>query len=262
MQGKGFFARMADLWRGFWGITVSNAEARNAEAVYHNAITQRAQQLNRLKQAVGRLVFLRNRVEQEQQKALEDRRLVEASLERAVHNSEDAKALALIRKKKSLVEEVERCNNEYIRLDTQVENSKEGLRELAKAIGQLKSECTEMLARKANAEARLEINTALQKSRGNFAHLDSGLESVRESIMRLETAADLDDVSTQDENFEESGEVSLAQLRRQSADDDALAELEALRNARPHLLTKGASVQTSTNRVDEFVGSVGSLVNA
>ena len=44
MQRKGFFSRILDLWRGFWGSKLDGAEARQAEAVYHNAIEQRVTQ--------------------------------------------------------------------------------------------------------------------------------------------------------------------------------------------------------------------------
>ena len=40
-ERSGFFARLMDLWRGFWGIKIRDAEARNAEVVYHNAVEQR-----------------------------------------------------------------------------------------------------------------------------------------------------------------------------------------------------------------------------
>lgn len=252
MQNTGFFARLANLWRGFWGQTITGAEARNAGAVYHNAIEQRAEQLNELKEAVGRLVYLRNRVEADSQRTADDLQLVQASLGRAVDNAEDAKALALIRKKKTLTGEVERLAGEYSRLSAQVESSKEGLRELGTAIDHLRREQSEMLARRANAQARMEVNSALQHSRGNFAHLDSALESVRESIVRLESSADLEDVAHRGESFEESGEVSMAHLRRASLDDEALDELARMRAARTRLLperpvSESVTVEASIN---------------
>ena len=63
MERLGFFQRLADLWRGFWGVKVRKAEAKHVEVVYHNAIQKRMAQYDELKAAVTKLVSERNRVD-------------------------------------------------------------------------------------------------------------------------------------------------------------------------------------------------------
>ena len=224
-QRKGFFARLANLWSGFWGTKLSDAEAKNAELVYHNALRERVHQQEKLKDAVGRLVYLRNRIEADLKRLEEDQRLVEEALLRAAHDDDDARALGLIRKKRQLETELTRLGQEHTRLSAQADSAKQGLGEHAKAIKQLKGEREEMLARKQHAIARLQVASALQQSTGDFTASDQALENVREAIVRLEHSADMD-VEPVDTA---PGDVSLATLRREAedrADDQALDELK------------------------------------
>jgi len=245
---KGFFARVADLFRGFFGVRLRDAEARNAEVVYHNAITRRERQADGLKDAVARLVYLRNRVEAELQRRRADLRLVEESLVRAARADDDARALDLLRKKRKLEEEVARLAGEHARLTEQTTRSKEGLAAVRKSVAQLKRERDEMIARQAHAEARLEVAEALQASNGDLASTDQALESVRESILHLEQQADLDP----GEEPGGDGEVSLAQLRREAAeqaDREVLAALKATLNER--LLPEGEAVKVPAPAAEE-----------
>src|SRR5687768_12670270 len=82
MQRKGFFARLADVWRGFWGVRVSQLEVQNAEAVYYQAIRERERHQQELKTAAARLVYLRNRTEAQLQQAKTDHALVTEALRR------------------------------------------------------------------------------------------------------------------------------------------------------------------------------------
>ncbi len=63
MSNRGFFGRLADLWRGFWGIKLRNVESANADAVYLSAIQQRQRHHTELRQAVAKLLYMRNRIE-------------------------------------------------------------------------------------------------------------------------------------------------------------------------------------------------------
>ena len=226
MERKGFFTRLLDLWRGFWGVRLNGAEARNAELVYHNAIQQRAAQHVKLKDAVARLVYLRNRIEADMRQREDDLRLVDKALLRAATADDDDKALGLIRKKRLLDSDIERLRGEHERLLAQAESAKEGLAEVAKAVKHLKAERSEMLARKTHAVARLEVASALQQSNGNFAATDQALENVREAIVRLEHRADIG----VEADFDASGEVSIAALRRAEEDESDEMALTALKH--------------------------------
>jgi phage shock protein A len=226
MERKGFFARVADLWRGFWGVKLSDAEARNAEAVYHNAITNHVGHHDKLKEAIARLVYLRNRMEADHKSHEKDLALVEGALKRALSNNDDDMALALIRKKKHFEAEVERLANELAALTGQTQNAKEGLQEVQLAIRRLKEERGQMLARKAHAVARRDAQEALKRltDQSHLMGSVSALENVRESIIRLEHEVGLDDETPQ-----LPGEVSMAQLRRDAQDTEDRAVLAELK---------------------------------
>lgn len=225
MQKKGFFARLFDLWRGMFGVRIRDAEVRNAEVVYHNAIEERAAQHRTLKDAVGRLVYLRNRLDQQIQRAAGDLAVVEGALQRAAAEGDDARSLALIRKRRALTSELERLRGEHARVQVQADEAKEGLRQLADAIRRLKEERTEMLARKAHAMARIEVAETLRAASGDFTASGQALENVREAIARLEYQADLG----HEADHEGVGDVSLSELRRSAEDEADLAELEELK---------------------------------
>lgn len=223
---KGFFARLVALWRGIWGVKLSDAEARNAEAVYHRSIEERQLQYNKLKDAVGRLVYLRNRLEADLKQREDDLALVETTLTRAAADEKDQQALALIRKRRQLRAEIERLQTEHGRINTQVSGAKESLAEVKASMVRLKEERAEMLARKAHALARLEVAETLADATGDFSSTHQALEAVRESISRLEYRAD---VGFEAESVAELEELSMADLRRQAADSQDQLELEALK---------------------------------
>lgn len=236
MNRKGFFARLADLFRGMFGVKLKNAEARNAEAVYHNAVGEHVRHHDRLKDAITRMVYLRNKVEADLKDKQNDLRLVVKALNKAVRDSDDDRAMALIRTRNKLTAEVERLQSELQRLAVQSEKAKEGLVEVKNAIGRLKVEREEMLARKAHALARRDAQNALNRLT-DVGHLDgalSALDSVRESILQLEQSVEIDDEA----EVEARGEISIAALRREAVEDaerDELARLktEAGRNLLP-----------------------------
>ena len=61
----GFFERIANVWRGWLGLRVSQAEANNPEAVYESAIEERIKKHRELKKAVSGIVYLRNKLQAE-----------------------------------------------------------------------------------------------------------------------------------------------------------------------------------------------------
>ncbi len=238
MQRKGFFARLADLWRGFWGVKLSDAEARNAEAVYHNAIADHVRHHDKLKEAIARLVYLRNRMEADHKERGRDLALVEGALKRALSNNDDDLALALIRKKRHFEAEVERLAAELAAMTTQTEKAKEGLQEVQLAIRRLKEERGEMLARKAHALARRDAQEALRRvtDQSSLMGSVSALENVRESIVRLEH-----EVGMEEEMPQVPGEVSMRDLRREAQDAEDRQTLEELKaELGSHMLVEAA----------------------
>lgn len=223
MKRKGFFARLADLWRGFWGVRLDHAEVHQTEAVYHRAIEERIGHQAKLKDAVSRLVYLRNRTESAIAQKRKDLELTTAALQRAVLADRDQDGVVLLRKQRALETEIERLEGEHARLQTQSETAKQTLAELSAAVTTLKQERAEMLARKAHASARLDAQQVLASVSGaDLTHADAALENVREAIFRLEGQAGLHpDVDDGTKRMAE-----LEQQIRDEADQDTLRAMK------------------------------------
>lgn len=252
MERKGVFNRFVSLWRGMFGVRVERAEARNAEAVYFQAITEREKNYEELRSAAARLVYLRHRTEAERTQAMKDGVVVEEALKRAALGNDDGKALALMRKRRELGEAEGRQTHELERLSAQADAAKESLDKLAQALSDLKRERVEMLARKAHAEAQQRAQLAFDAALRGGDGASQALEGVREAIARMEVEVGLEQ--------RRDGEVSMAQLRREAALD---GDREALASLKTHLLmaheTVGLGAAQQTARLGEKADAVGGM---
>lgn len=257
MQSKrGFFGRLWALWTGFWGSKLKSVEVSNAEAVYHNALQERIRQHDQLKQAVARLVYLRNKIEADSRRKREDLRLVEKALRDAALLDRDEQTLGLLRKQRQLQAEVTRLEAERQRFGEQATKAKHGLQDVVASVSKLKAERIEMLARRSHAMARLQVREALGDAfeAGQIAHLDSALGNVREAIERLEHEAGL---SEESEELAEG--VSMASLRKEATDAaDREALLVLKREVRGRLLPEPErrrviAINATTPKVAEVV---------
>lgn len=205
MSQRTLFTRFVSLVRGSLGTSLRHAEAHNPEAVYDDAILQRTQHYNHLREAVARLTYLRTRLESDLQQQRTDLHLVEQALEKAVLANDDPRALVLIRKKRTVSEDIAQGEEKVQKLTAQADHAKAVLQETADSIQQLKSERSEMLARKVHAEARLQVSEVLRQSGRTSPDVDIALEHAREAILQREHEAvvetTLDHASTEDLSF-------------------------------------------------------------
>ena len=153
----GFFERLANVWKGFLSLWVSDVESRNPEAVYESAIDERVRKHRELKKAVSGIVYLRNKLATELESKEKEMREVMMQLPVAIEDGEDEVALLLIQKKDQLTAEIERLSAELQKVSEQAEEAKSGLIQFQGEIEKLKHEKESMLAKKANAEARVSI---------------------------------------------------------------------------------------------------------
>jgi phage shock protein A len=185
----GFFERLSQVWKGFLGLWISDIEAKNPEAVYEAAIEERIKKHRELKKAVSGIVYLRNKLASELDQKTKQLVEVNLSIPVAVEEGEDEAALVLIEQKNELETAIESLNVELEKISTQAEDSKSGLLEFQGEIEKLKREKMSMLAKKANAEARLKIQETLD---GLSTDADvKALENVRESIEKKTAEADV-----------------------------------------------------------------------
>jgi len=185
----GFFARVTNVWNGFWGLFVSDLESNNAEAVYEAAIEERIKKHRELKKAVSGIVYLRNKLQtelEEKQAALKE---IQAQVPIAIEEGEDEAALVLIQKKDELTVSIVGIQAELDKVSVQAEESKTGLVAFQGEIEKLKREKHEMLAKKANAEVRIQIQETLD---GLSTDADiRALDNVREGIDKLQAEAEV-----------------------------------------------------------------------
>ncbi len=221
-QRKGFFGRLADLWRGIWGVRMTEAEVKNAEAVYHNALNARRRHHDALKEAAGKLLYLRNRAEAELKQHQRDLELVKKALGKAALADEDGRALLLMDKERQLEEAIARCEEQRAQLAGQAEAAKESLAKLASAIDALRTERQQMLARKAHAEARVRARAAYESAVSGGSLEEEALENVREAIARLEDDAGLSPSAHE-------GGISLTALRKEAQEESDRERLLALK---------------------------------
>jgi len=216
------WARFVNLFKGIFGLKVSQLEAANAEAVYEAAIGERVKKHRELKKAVARIIALRNGLQEDVQETEKELTEINAQIPIAVEEGEDEAALVLLQKKDQLQSKLVGHREDLTKVSAQAEESKTGLVAFRGEIENLKQEKVEMLAKKANAEARIKINETLD---GLSTDADiKALESVRESIDSLASEADIEK-----ELNEDSLDAKLAEIKKKTANASAQTQLDELK---------------------------------
>jgi len=218
----GFFSRVTNVWKGILALFVSDYESSNAEAVYESAIEERIKRHRDLKKAVSGIVYLRNKLQgelEEKQKSLAD---ITQQLPIAIEEGEDEAALVLIQKKDELVVQIAEIQAELEKVSIQAEEAKAGLISFQGEIEKLKREKHEMLAKKANAEARIQIQETLD---GLSTEADiRALDNVREGINKLQAEAEVgEEVSDSDLDSK------LAEIKEKTATASARSQLDEMK---------------------------------
>ena len=218
----GFFDRIANVWKGFLSMWVSDLESRNPEAVYESAINERVKKHLELKKAVSGIVYLRNKLSAELEEKEREMRDVMNQLPVALEDGEDEVALVLIQKKDELTKKIEELNGELTKVSKQAEEAKSGLISFQGEIEKLKREKEEMLAKKQTAEARIRIQDTLN---GLSTDADiKALDNVRENINKMQAEADIGSEIQGD-----SLDAKLAKIKEKAASSSARSQLEEMK---------------------------------
>jgi phage shock protein A len=218
-------SRLSNLIRGSLGRWIRGRERRNPEAVYEAAIEERSAQYAKLRAAAAGVLYLRSKLTKELEQAAKELARVRSQLEIAVDRDDDAVSLALIGRRDTLGTEVERLTAELAELTEEAETAKKNLVTFQHDIARLREEKIRMLARLANAKARMRFQETLN---GLAPDADiRALESVREHISRLVTETkinrDLGDSEL---------EQRLGLIRDAEADAARRAQLEEMKRTR------------------------------
>ena len=218
----GFFDRITNVWKGFLSLWVSEVETRNTEAVYESAIEERIKKHRELKSAVAGIVYLRNKTSAELETREKELKEVQGQIPVAVQEGDDDVALVLIQQKDKLVARIAELRGSLEKVAEQAEESKSGLIAFQGEIEKLRREKEEMLAKEANAKARIQIQETLD---GLSTDADiRALDNVREHIDKLQAKADVGV-----EIGADSMDAKLTKIKAKAADHAAQAELNELK---------------------------------
>lgn len=222
-------ARVLNLLRGLATRWIGRRERRHPEAVYAAAIEARLDQYAKLRQAAAGVLYMRSKLARELERESGELTHITRQLEVAVEQDDDEAALALITRRDTLVAEAGRLETELGELTREAEAAKENLIAFQKDIVRLREERTRMLARLANAHARLRLQETLA---GLTPDADvRALEEVRDHVGRLAAEARVS---------RELGDTELArrlgQIREAESESAARAQLEELKRVRQERL--------------------------
>ena len=222
-----FFSRLANLWRGFLSLWISDVEKAHPEIAYENAINSMIEKYSKLKSATAAIIRRREDLDERVKKAHAEMVQTEAELNVAVETSQDDLAVILIQKKNQLSALLEELKTDAQTAQRDADGAKAALVGVQGDIRKLKAERDTMLARMQSAQARMRIQEQLEglSVDAEVKALDNVREHIKNTIAEANLGQELADSSL---------DTRLAALRTQAGDVQAkqqLAELKAKRAA-------------------------------
>ena len=94
--------RLANLWRGFLSLWISDIEKEHPEIAYENAINSMVEKYSKLKTATAAIIRRREELDDRFKRANAELQQTEAELDTAVSTNQDDLAVILIQKKNQL----------------------------------------------------------------------------------------------------------------------------------------------------------------
>jgi phage shock protein A len=222
-EGAGFFARLANLWKGFASLWISDIEKEHPEIAYENAINSMIEKYSKLKKATASIIRRREEVSERLTMQSKELAQVTADLSVAVETSQDDLAVVLIQKKNALEKEVGELKGDLDTAQKDADSAKSSLMTVQGEIKKLKAEKDNMLAKMASAQARIRINDQLEglSVDAEVKALDNVREHIKNTIAQANLGAELKSTDL---------DQRLGALRAQSGDVTAkqqLAEMKA-----------------------------------
>lgn len=219
------FARLRNLLRGTLGRWLGRQEHENPAAVFESAIHERVAQYATLREAAAGVIYMRQKLEGQLAGRREELARLERQLDVAVERNDDAAALALITRRDQISGDVERLTQELAALTEEADAAKRNLVAFQHEIERLREERTLLLARLANAKARLRLQETLS---GLSPEADiRALEGVRDHVNRL-----VAEVHLAREGADPALERRLGVIRDAEVDRAARAQLDEMKRTR------------------------------
>lgn len=227
-QSISFFRRLANLWRGFVSLWISDVEKEHPEIAYENAINSMIEKYSQLKKATAAIIRRREEISERFSVQSKELAQVNGDLNTAVETNQDDLAMVLIQKKNALDKEVGELKGDLDGASKDADGAKASLITVQGEIKKLRAEKENMLAKMASAQARIRISDQLDglSVDAEVRALDNVREHIRNTIAQANLNTELKSTDL---------DQRLAALRQQSGDVTAkqqLAELKAAAAAR------------------------------
>src|SRR5437773_2225978 len=218
----GFFSRLANVWKGFLSIWISDIEKEHPEIAYENAINSMIEKYAKLKSATAAIIRRREELDDRYKKATADLAQTEAELNTAVETNQDDLGVVLIQKKNQLTADIEEMKADMQTAHSDADSAKSSLISVQTEIKKLQAERETMLAKMQSAQARLKIQEQLDglSVDDEVRALDNVRTHIKNTIAEANLTKELSDSSL---------DSRLAALRSQTGDVTAKQELAALK---------------------------------
>jgi phage shock protein A len=219
------FKRLANLWKGFLSLWISDVEKEHPEIAYENAINSLTGKYAKLKTATAAIIRRRDEIDERYKKATTELAQAEAQLNAAVETNQDDLAVVLIQKKNQLTADIAELKSEMDAAHTDADSAKSSLLSVQSEIRKLQAERDTQLAKMQSAQARIRIQEQLD---GLSVDAEvKALDNVRAHIKTTIAEANLGK-----ELSESSLDARLASLKTQSGDVLARQQLQELKAKR------------------------------
>jgi phage shock protein A len=230
-----FFGRVANLWKGFLSIWISDIEKEHPEIAYENAINSMIGKYAKLKSATAAIIRRREDLDERYKKATAELAQTEAELNTAVETNQDDLAVVLIQRKNQLSAEIVELKADMETAHGDADSAKSSLISVQKEIKSLKAERDTMLAKMQSAQARMKIQEQLDglSVDDEVRALDNVRSHIKNTIAEANLTKELSDSSL---------DARLQNLRNQTGDVQAKQELAALKARKA--AQQGASQKT------------------
>lgn len=227
MAQVGFFRRLANLWRGFLSLWISDVEKAHPEIAYENAINSMVEKYSRLKTATAAIIRRREEIDERYQRSTKELEQTEAELGVALDQNQDDVAVLLLQRKNQLAADIAEMQADLQTSQKDADSAKSSLVTVQGEIKKLKAERDSMLAKMQSAQARIKIQEQLDglSVDAEVKALDNVRQHIRTTIAEANLGRELSESSLDARLQAIRGQVGEAQARKQ------LAELKAKREA-------------------------------
>lgn len=218
----GMFSRLANLWRGFVSLWISDVEKKHPEIAYENAISSMVAKYVKLKQATAAIIRRRDDVSERLKSKSKELEQVNHDLRVAVETNQEDLGMVLIQKQQAVNAEVAELKADLESSVRDADSAKASLMQVQSEIHKLKSEKENMTAKMASAEVKVRIQEQLDglSVDAEVKALDNVRAHIKETIAQANLGQEL---------AESDLDQRLKKLRATSGDVTAKSEWEKMR---------------------------------